>query len=175
MPPIRFERSRSGSPAISTSLSRGSRYLGEVPVRMEIRAHGQDSAPAQVTGGTLSLAPDRPAAGRLEATRCASTQREEPVLHRRLAWAELLQRIFEVDALGCPRCGGRMRVLSAITDRTVAARILHCLALPSRAPPLGTSLGGKGPSESVEEALPDSILEFDFDQSPSYDDSPRSD
>jgi hypothetical protein len=37
----------------------------------------------------------------------------------------LLQRVFEVDALCCPRCGGRMRVLSAITDPAVAARILR--------------------------------------------------
>ena len=66
-------------------------------------------------------------------------------------------------------------VLSAITDPTVATRILRCLALPSRAPPLATSFEGGGPSESVEQELPDSILEFDFDQSRSSDDDQRSD
>ena len=58
-------------------------------------------------------------------------------LPRRMAWADLLQRVFEVDALRCPACGGRMRILSAITDPDVARRILEWLDMPSRAPPLG--------------------------------------
>ncbi len=57
-------------------------------------------------------------------------------LARRIAWADLLKRVFEVDALRCPGCGGRMRLIAAITDPVVACRILECLALSSRAPPL---------------------------------------
>jgi len=57
-------------------------------------------------------------------------------LPRRIAWAELLKRVFEVDALRCPTCGGRMRLLAAISDPCVARRILEWLALPPRAPPL---------------------------------------
>jgi hypothetical protein len=55
---------------------------------------------------------------------------------RRLAWAELLQRIFAVDALRCPGCGARMRLVAAIEDPDVARKILACLDLPARAPPL---------------------------------------
>lgn len=33
---------------------------------------------------------------------------------RRYAWAELLRRVFSVDALKCDRCGGKMRILCAI-------------------------------------------------------------
>jgi hypothetical protein len=55
---------------------------------------------------------------------------------RRYLWAELLQRVFEVDALCCTRCGGRMGVLAAIKEVDVAQRILACLNLPTRAPPL---------------------------------------
>jgi hypothetical protein len=55
---------------------------------------------------------------------------------RRLPWAALLQRVFEVDALRCPDCGARMRLLAAIEDPAVARKILACLALPARAPPL---------------------------------------
>jgi hypothetical protein len=33
---------------------------------------------------------------------------------RRLAWADLLRRVFAVDVLECPRCGGRMRLLATI-------------------------------------------------------------
>jgi len=58
---------------------------------------------------------------------------------RRPLWAELLQRVFEVDALRCPRCGRRMRVLAAITEVDVARRIRACLNGPSRAPPLARS------------------------------------
>jgi len=55
---------------------------------------------------------------------------------RRHPWADLLQRVFEVDALSCPCCGGRMRILAAIAEADVARRILACLALPARAPPV---------------------------------------
>ncbi len=54
---------------------------------------------------------------------------------RRHSWAELLQRVFEVDALRCPSCGERMRLMAAITDPMIARRILKCLGLPPRAPP----------------------------------------
>jgi hypothetical protein len=54
----------------------------------------------------------------------------------RLGWAELLQRVFDIDALRCPRCGSTLRVVAAIEDPDVARRILECLELPARAPPL---------------------------------------
>jgi hypothetical protein len=88
----------------------------------------------------------------------------KPVLPRRLLWAELLQCVFEVDALCCPQCGGRMRVLSAITDPVVAAGILRCLALPSRAPPLAISRDGASHSDFDGDWL-GGIPEFDFDES----------
>ncbi len=34
------------------------------------------------------------------------------------------------------RCGGRMRILAAIEDPAVARKILDCLGLPSRPPPV---------------------------------------
>jgi len=54
---------------------------------------------------------------------------------RRLAWAELLRRVFAVDVLECPRCGGRMRILPAIHAPGATQAILECLGLPARAPP----------------------------------------
>jgi hypothetical protein len=123
----------------------------------------------EVAAETLTVAPDRDPANRSDATRPSplreSLREEELVLQRRIPWAELLQRVFEVDALCCPKCGGRMRVLSAITDPTVAARILRCLALPSRAPPLATSRNGAGHPDSAGDESFGGIPEFDFDQS----------
>ncbi len=40
-----------------------------------------------------------------------------------------------MEALRC-RCGEPMRVIAAITDPAVAKRILECMGLPPRAPPV---------------------------------------
>jgi hypothetical protein len=56
--------------------------------------------------------------------------------NRRISWARLLARIWGVDALRCERCGGRMRVLAALTDPSVVVKILEHLALPSEPPAL---------------------------------------
>jgi hypothetical protein len=56
------------------------------------------------------------------------SEEQAPVSHpattverrRRTAWADLLQRVFEVDALRCPACGGRTRILASITQPDVA-------------------------------------------------------
>jgi hypothetical protein len=60
---------------------------------------------------------------------------------RRMRWASLLQHVFEVDALRCPRCGSTLRLVAAIEDPTVARKILECLKLPARAPPLEPAAG----------------------------------
>ena len=85
---------------------------------------------------------------------------------RRTAWSELLRRVFEVDALCCTKCGGRMRVLSAITDPTVAGRILRCLSLPARAPPLAAANEGARVSGQAGDEWLGEVPAFDFDQSP---------
>jgi hypothetical protein len=59
----------------------------------------------------------------------------QPSTPRRLSWAELMQRVFAIDVLRCPRCGGRMRVLAAIHDPQAVRAILECLGLASRPPP----------------------------------------
>jgi hypothetical protein len=76
----------------------------------------------------------------------------------RMRWAALLQRVFEFDALRCPRCGQAMRLIAAIEDPDVARRILECLKLPARAPPLADATAE--PEESVQLAE-----DWDFDQS----------
>ena len=146
----------------------------ESSVRMTMGPHDRELGPAEPAGETIPLGPDRRPTDRLDKTRSASGRTEESVLQRRVAWADLLQRIFEVDALACPKCGGRMRVLSAITDPTVAARILRCLALPSRAPPLANSRDEVGPPNSIWEMNSLVTPEFDFDQSEPSDTGERS-
>ena len=113
--------------------------------------------------------------------------KEEPFPHpdphdraRRMRWAALLQRVFEVagqlcwpsareskihrDALRCPRCGSTLRLIAAIEDPMVARRILECLELPARAPPLAPAAAD---APDLEPGLDrDDGL---FDQSPAHD------
>jgi len=55
---------------------------------------------------------------------------------RRVAWADLLRRVFAIDVLECPRCGWRIRLVAVIHAPDATQTILECLDLPSRAPPL---------------------------------------
>ena len=53
-------------------------------------------------------------------------------------WAELIRRIYEVDPLACPRCGGPMRIIAFITQPKVIHTILAHLAATGadgRSPP----------------------------------------
>ena len=80
---------------------------------------------------------------------------------RRTRWSALIQRVFAVDALACPRCGATLRLLAAIEDPAVARAILLCLGLPARAPP---------PRAADSEPATDEDAPFDFDQRTPYDD-----
>jgi hypothetical protein len=44
-------------------------------------------------------------------------------------WARLIQKIYEVDPLTCPKCQGTMRIISFIEDREVIKTILKLLGL----------------------------------------------
>jgi hypothetical protein len=55
---------------------------------------------------------------------------------RNYSWAELLHRVFAIDVLACPECGGRMRMLSAVHSPGAIRAILECLGLPARSPPV---------------------------------------
>jgi hypothetical protein len=52
------------------------------------------------------------------------------------AWAELLRRVFAVDVLLCPRCGGVRRLLAAIQDPDSIERVLRAMGLPFEVPEL---------------------------------------
>jgi hypothetical protein len=59
---------------------------------------------------------------------------------RHIAGAPVLQRVFEVDVLACPRCDGRLELLATLEEPAVARRILTHVGLPAepvapRAPP----------------------------------------
>ena len=65
----------------------------------------------------------------------------------RLPWADLLKKVFAVDVLACPDCGGRLQIIAFIADDTVARRILLHLRLDSRGPPVA---GAQAPPDFSE-------------------------
>jgi hypothetical protein len=48
---------------------------------------------------------------------------------QRRKWSNLIRKIYEVDALVCPKCQGTMRVISEITDEGIIKAILKHLGL----------------------------------------------
>ena len=53
----------------------------------------------------------------------------------RLAWAQLLARVFRVD-LKCPACGGPLQIIAALTDPDSIRTYLNGVGLDCRPPPI---------------------------------------
>jgi len=55
----------------------------------------------------------------------------------RRGWAEMIRKIYEVDPLVCPQCGGQMKVIAFITDYAVVDRLInyHKLTFVAERPP----------------------------------------
>ena len=134
------------------------------------RASAEQAGPATGTPDRLAASRDGHA-GPAQSTQGESRSRESQPprdvpargASRRNRWALLLQRVFEVDALRCPRCGSTLRLIAAIEDPAVARKILECLGLPARAPPLEPASVDDGPGQAYQEAA------CQFDQTPAYD------
>ncbi len=63
---------------------------------------------------------------------------------RRYPWAELLRRVFEVEASVCPHCGGRRRLFAAVTAPESIERALRSMGLASEAPELAPARAPPG-------------------------------
>ena len=86
----------------------------------------------------------------------------------RQSWAMLIKRVYEVDPLSCPECGGQMEVVAFIEppQADVIERILrHCRLWRSsaaRAPPANAGrdgMEGAGPSDRE----PNELTQVDMD------------
>ena len=53
---------------------------------------------------------------------------------RRLSWAKMIQKIYEIDPLLCPFCGGEVKILSFIIKPKTIKKILDAMDLPSQKP-----------------------------------------
>ena len=69
-----------------------------------------------------------------ESKHTQDTKRESDKPLAPLSWAERLKRVFLIDIEQCPRCGGRLRVIAAITQPEIIHKILDHVRKP-QAPP----------------------------------------
>jgi hypothetical protein len=69
-----------------------------------------------------------------------SSQKPRRCHPRNYRWAELMKRVFSLDVLECPRCSGHVRIIAAIQAPEAIRKILDCLGLPSRPPPISPAL-----------------------------------
>jgi hypothetical protein len=75
-----------------------------------------------------------------EKTERARSKRKRPLHARNYPWAQLMTRVFSIDVLACPRCGARMRILCAVNPPDAIRKILACLGLSSRNPPISSAM-----------------------------------
>jgi hypothetical protein len=79
----------------------------------------------------------------MAASASADANGEPPPGCRHYAWAALMRRAFDLDALVCPRCGGRLRLLGTVEDPDAIRAILAAVAvsgeLADRVPPTGAA------------------------------------
>ena len=74
-----------------------------------------------------------------------------------------MKRVFMTDALTCPKCQGRMKILAAVTKPEAIRKILDHLEIPSEAPsrtaarpPPQAELSGRADLAEVDYADPPS-------------------
>jgi hypothetical protein len=133
----------------ATQVPRGGGRVGAQPMATPLQA----SSASRLGDGSAS-----PHAANVGPETVASRSGQEaggpPPRSRRYTWAELMRRVFALDVLECPRCGGPMRILAEIHPPDATRAILEWLKLPSRAPPT---------TAAVPEAEPLAHPDFEFD------------
>jgi hypothetical protein len=104
---------------------------------------------AVVRGETLLAGPASPTApvdevagpGRYRACDAPGLRKPRACGRCRCRWAELMTRVFLVDVLHCPRCGGWRRILAAITEGRVIRAMLASLGMPTELPSVRPARG----------------------------------
>lgn len=66
-------------------------------------------------------------------------------------WAEMIKKVYEINPLICPKCGGTMRIVSFIEDHKVIDKTIKHLKLTFKAerPPPQAQLSMEEQSEYI--------------------------
>ena len=99
-----------------------------------ITYHGVLAPAARLRPAIVPLPPETPA----PVAACPRSHKKKAAPHY-YTWAELLKRVFLIDALICDRCQALRKVIATITDPFVVRRILDHLGLPSTPPPVANA------------------------------------
>ena len=67
-----------------------------------------------------------------------------------MGWAKMLKRVFDIDIQICSKCGGQIKIISAIHNQQVIKRILNSLGENSTVPELSPP---RGPPETEHDYL----------------------
>jgi len=77
----------------------------------------------------------------------ADAEQESPTSTKRISWARLLKRVFNIDINLCSKCTGKIKIIAAIEDPKVIKQILEHLGLSSTAPRL---MQARGPPQTEQ-------------------------
>ncbi len=86
---------------------------------------------------------------------------DNPPSEKRISWARLLKRVFDIDVTICSACRGKVKIISAIEDPKVIKKILTHLGLPAAAPKLQPARGPPTSSQGdmFEQESPPELFE----------------
>ena len=85
-------------------------------------------------------------------------------------WAMLLVKIFEVNPLVCPGCGGEMKSIAFVTERQPIGRILQPIGEPDHTPAISPARGSAiseaeiNQTQGWDDNAVDPIPDYEFDQ-----------
>lgn len=111
------------------------RYHGVLGPHYKYR---KNIVPKKKTELALALASETAEAANTELQPAAEAK--EPST-KRMPWAKLLKRVFNIDISLCSKCAGQIKIIAAIEDPKVIKKILEHLGLPWTAPRLAQARG----------------------------------
>ncbi|MES9882537.1 MAG: transposase [Sedimenticola sp.] len=137
------------------------RYHGVLAPNAPLREQVTNRAGLLVTGESV-VSDDKPKTGESEeqAAGCLFAS----------IWAMLLARIYEINPLVCPRCGGEMRIIAFVTEQEPVGRILQHIGVPDSAPVISPARGPPGfcleldQSQAWSDDVVDPVPDFEYDQ-----------
>jgi len=84
----------------------------------------------------------------------------------RLPWADLLARVFAVDVLVCPKCGGRRKVTAFMPGGELARQVLERLGIDATGPPIAPARTPPHQEEAFELPPDDAGVDAQYPDSP---------
>ncbi len=75
----------------------------------------------------------------------ASAELDRPPRQKRLSWARLIKKVYEIDPLLCPYCAAQMKIVAFVVEVSSLRRLVEALGVgPQEAEPLSRAPPGAG-------------------------------